>query len=386
MITIKQSNRIPLSLYIHIPWCVRKCPYCDFNSHGLKGSALPEEEYVQQLLLDLSIALPAAQGRPLQSIFFGGGTPSLFSPKAVGKILTGIHTQIDFPPSIEITLETNPGTVEHHHFPDYRSAGINRISLGAQSFQDDKLKQLGRIHSGEELHLAIKKIIAAGFDNVNLDIMYGLPKQEVDEAIADLDEALSFDLPHLSWYHLTLEPNTPFYHKPPPLPSEDTIFAIQETGINLLHKRGLVQYEVSAYAKQGYRCMHNLNYWTFGDYIGIGAGAHGKITDLTTQRIYRQQKYPHPKAYMAATDKVMKQHDINKKAQLFEFMLNALRLTEGFKKSWLEERTFLSLNDATLQSQLQALIAKGLLEDTDTTLKPSELGQRFLNDMTVQFL
>jgi oxygen-independent coproporphyrinogen-3 oxidase len=347
---------------------------------------LPEAEYVQQLLLDFSFTLSAAQKRSLQSIFFGGGTPSLFSPTAIGDILAGIHKQIDFSPNIEITLETNPGTVEHHHFPDYRSAGINRISLGAQSFQDDKLKQLGRIHSGAELRLAIKKIIAADFDNVNLDIMYGLPNQEVDEALTDLNEALSFDLPHLSWYHLTLEPNTPFYHKPPPLPTEDTVFAIQEAGMDLLYKKGLEQYEVSAYAKPGHRCVHNLNYWTFGDYIGIGAGAHGKITDPTTKIIYRQQKHPHPKTYMIATNKVMKQHEVDEKAQLFEFMLNALRLTEGFKKSWFEDRTFLSLNNIQLQSQLQALIEKGLLEDKNTVLKPSELGQRFLNEITVQFL
>lgn len=347
---------------------------------------LPEAEYVRQLLLDFSSALHVAQGRPLQSVFFGGGTPSLFSPAAIGQILAGIHQQIAFSPDIEITLETNPGTVEHHHFPDYQSAGINRISVGAQSFQDDKLKQLGRIHSGSECRIALEKIIAAGFHNVNLDIMYGLPNQQVDEALADLSEALSFGLPHLSWYHLTLEPNTPFYHHPPPLPAEDVVFAIQEAGMGLLQKKGLEQYEVSAYAKPGHRCLHNLNYWTFGDYIGIGAGAHGKITDFTAQNIYRHQKYPHPKAYMTATDKIMKQHTVDEKAQLFEFMLNALRLTEGFEKSWFEERTFLSFNDPSIQSQIQILVKRGLLEDKPLILKPTALGQQFLNELTVHFL
>lgn len=389
MTTIKNADLIPLSLYIHIPWCVRKCPYCDFNSHGLKGT-LPEAEYVQQLRLDLAATLASAKvnikGRSLQSIFFGGGTPSLFSPKAIGQIIEGVHQKITFSPNIEITLETNPGTVEHHHFPDYRSGGINRISLGAQSFQDDKLKQLGRIHSGAELRTAIRNIIAAGFENVNLDIMYGLPNQHVDEALADLQEALSFGLPHLSWYHLTLEPNTPFYHKPPPLPPEDTVYAIQEAGLDLTHKHGLEQYEVSAYAKPGHRCVHNLNYWTFGDYLGIGAGAHGKLTDPVAQTIYRQQKYPHPKAYMAAADKIMKQHCVHKKEQLFEFMLNALRLTEGFQKSWIGERTFLSLAEPAIQTQIQTLIQNGLLEENNTTLKPTALGQRFLNDLTAQFL
>jgi oxygen-independent coproporphyrinogen-3 oxidase len=386
MITIKKPNLIPLSLYIHIPWCLKKCPYCDFNSHGLKGGALPEAEYVEQLLLDFNATVSMAQGRPLTTIFFGGGTPSLFSPRAIGQILKGIHQKIDFAPDIEITLETNPGTVEHHHFPDYRSAGINRISVGAQSFQDNKLKELGRIHSGAELRMALKKIIAAGFDNVNLDIMYGLPNQEVNEALADLREALSFDLPHLSWYHLTLEPNTAFYHQPPPLPTEDTVFAIQEAGIDLLQAKGLAQYEVSAYAKPDHHCRHNLNYWSFGDYIGIGAGAHGKITDITTQRIDRHQKYPHPKAYMTAVNKTMKQHGLDEKAQLFEFMLNALRLTQGFEKSWFRDRTFLSLDDISIQSHIAALVSKGLLEDNHFSLKPTALGQRFLNEITVQFL
>ena len=387
---MQREPMLPLSLYLHLPWCIKKCPYCDFNSHGLKDGAgtFPEAEYVEHLLLDFTAALNAIDtlDRPLQSIFFGGGTPSLFSPAAIGQILTGVHHKIAFAPNIEITLETNPGTVEHHHFPDYRSAGVNRISLGAQSFQDDKLKQLGRIHSGAELRVAIKKIIAAGFDNVNLDIMYGLPNQQVDEALTDLQEALSFNLPHLSWYHLTLEPNTPFYHQPPPLPTEDTVFLIQEAGMDLLQQKGLEQYEVSAYAKPGHRCVHNLNYWTFGDYIGIGAGAHGKITDMKTQTIYRQQKYPHPKAYLAAADKVMKQHTVDKKAQVFEFMLNALRLTEGFEKSWFEQRTCVPLNDPHVQAHIQTLIKKELLEDNGLILKPTPLGQRFLNELTVHFL
>ena len=380
------KNSIPLSLYVHIPWCVRKCPYCDFNSHGMKADTLPESEYIEALLLDLDNSLVQTQQRPLGSIFFGGGTPSLFSPKAIEQILSGIHRNIAFSPDIEITLETNPGTVEHHHFPDYRKAGINRISIGAQSFQNDKLKRLGRIHSGDELRTAIKQVIAAGFDNVNLDIMYGLPEQTVAEAMLDLQEALSFGLPHLSWYHLTLEPNTPFYRQPPPLPNEDTVFAIQTAGTDILNHHGLAQYEVSAYAKPAHRCVHNLNYWQFGDYIGIGAGAHGKFTDLEAKTISRQQKHPHPKAYMNATDKIMKQHFVCKQEQRFEFMLNALRLTGGFQKNWFVERTFLTLNDVTVEHKIATLVAKGLLENHLSVLKPTLLGQKFLNELTLEFL
>ena len=380
------KNSIPLSLYVHIPWCVRKCPYCDFNSHGMKADTLPESEYIEALLLDLDNSLVQTQQRPLGSIFFGGGTPSLFSPKAIEQILSGIHRNIAFSPDIEITLETNPGTVEHHHFPDYRKAGINRISIGAQSFQNDKLKRLGRIHSGDELRTAIKQVIAAGFDNVNLDIMYGLPEQTVAEAMLDLQEALSFGLPHLSWYHLTLEPNTPFYRQPPPLPNEDTVFAIQTAGTDILNHHGLAQYEVSAYAKPAHRCVHNLNYWQFGDYIGIGAGAHGKFTDLESKTISRQQKHPHPKAYMNATDKIMKQHFVCKQEQRFEFMLNALRLTGGFQKNWFVERTFLTLNDVTVEHKIATLVAKGLLENHLSVLKPTLLGQKFLNELTLEFL
>jgi len=293
---MKQTHMLPLSLYIHIPWCIQKCPYCDFNSHALK-EALPEDAYIQTLLRDLEEDLTLAQNRPLKSIFFGGGTPSLFSPKSIEKILTGVNAHLKFEPNIEITLEANPGTLEHKSFKAYKSAGINRVSLGAQSFQDEKLQALGRIHNAKNIANAINLIIEADL-NFNIDLMYGLPKQTIQDVLFDIRTALSFSPPHLSWYHLTIEPNTVFHHRPPPLPEHDTVYEMQTLGYQCLKDAGLKQYEVSAFAKPGFACQHNLNYWEFGDYLGIGAGAHSKITDLSTLEVKRFAKTRYPKSYL----------------------------------------------------------------------------------------
>lgn len=269
----------PFSLYIHIPWCIKKCPYCDFNSYD-SPSQLPEQEYVQVLLQDLTQDLPRVANRTLKSVFFGGGTPSLFSPKSFETILNHVHRVLSCQPNMEITLEANPGTLEHKSFKDYRNAGINRISIGAQSFNDYSLQALGRIHAAKDTHKAIDAIRKGGFDNYNIDLMYGLPQQSLNDALSDLKTAIELSPTHLSWYHLSIEPNTIFHHKPPVLPNDDEVFEIQQAGFELLKQQGFMQYEISAFAQKGFQCQHNKNYWEFGDYLGIGAGAHSKITNL----------------------------------------------------------------------------------------------------------
>lgn len=376
------KNRI--SLYIHIPWCVKKCPYCDFNSYAIEGN-LPEKLYIETLLHDLKQDFSLIQGRSIKSIFFGGGTPSLFSPQGIGDILDKASAYLDFEPNLEITLEANPGTVEHHAFSDYRSAGITRISLGAQSFQNEKLAQLGRIHTMEETKRAITSILAANFNSFNIDIMYGLPNQTLADALFDLKTALSFSPPHLSWYNLTIEPNTLFHHKKPPLPLDDTIAAMEQAGLEYLAKQDLAQYEISAFSKPQHECQHNLNYWTFGDYLGIGAGAHAKITELKTHTITRYWKTRYPKSYLDPHHTLLAGSQIIPTAEIpLEFMLNALRLTAGTSVSEFETRSGLPI--ASITGQLKEAQIKGLLIRTeDQKIKTTQLGKRFLNDLLTLF-
>ncbi|WP_371317515.1 radical SAM family heme chaperone HemW [Pseudomonas gingeri] len=373
----------PLALYIHIPWCVRKCPYCDFNSHAA-SPVLPEEEYVDALLADLDQDLHAVYGRELSSIFFGGGTPSLFSAPALGRLLKGVEARIPFAGDIEITLEANPGTFEQEKFIAYRQLGINRLSIGIQSFQEDKLKALGRIHTGGEAVRAADMARQAGFDNFNLDLMHGLPDQSLEDALADLRQAIALKPTHLSWYQLTLEPNTVFWNQPPTLPEDDTLWDIQEAGQALLAEHGYAQYEVSAYAQPGRAARHNLNYWSFGDFIGIGAGAHGKLSH-PDGRIVRTWKTRLPKDYLnpakafQAGEKALANEELP-----FEFLMNALRLTEGVDAVLFAQRTGLSL-DSLNEARAEAE-QSGLLRVEPSRLAATDRGQLFLNDLLQYFL
>ncbi|SDT98848.1 radical SAM family heme chaperone HemW [Geopseudomonas guangdongensis] len=373
----------PLALYVHIPWCVRKCPYCDFNSHAA-GPELPEDAYVDALLADLDLDLPAAQGRELTSIFFGGGTPSLFSARALDRLLQGVNRRLAFAADIEITLEANPGTFEQAKFRDYRRLGINRLSIGVQSFQTEQLKALGRIHDGLEAVHAAEMARAAGFDNFNLDLMHGLPGQDVEGALADLHQAIALEPTHLSWYQLTLEPNTLFWSQPPQIPEDDILWDIQEAGQALLAAEGFVQYETSAYARDGRRARHNLNYWSFGDFLGIGAGAHAKLSD-PDGRIRRTWKTRLPKDYLDPAKRFQAGERVLEAAELpFEFMMNALRLTEGVPAALFEQRTGLPL--AGIEAACAAARAAGLLEHDPQRLRPTPRGQLFLNDLLQHFL
>ena len=378
------TELLPLSLYIHIPWCQRKCPYCDFNSHTAKG-ALPEDYYVQALLGEIDQSLAYIEDRPLISIFFGGGTPSLFSPHAIQRILTGIHTRIKFVDDIEITLEANPGTIDQQYFKDFKLAGINRLSLGIQSLQNDKLKALGRIHDKDQAMHAINIAKAAGFTNFNLDLMYGLPNQTLKDALSDLKTALSFEPAHFSWYQLTLEPNTLFYHQPPPLPSDELAWEMQLAGQDYLKQAGFNQYEVSAYALRDQSCRHNLNYWEFGDYLGIGAGAHSKLSDKKKREVVRFSQVKHPKDYLDVS-KRKREHFItlSESDLIFEFMLNALRLTEGFPASLFVDRTGLPLEQ--IEPLLSQAKAKGFLENDPKKILTTPLGKQYLNDFIQLFL
>jgi oxygen-independent coproporphyrinogen-3 oxidase len=442
----------PLSLYIHFPWCVRKCPYCDFNSHAVRGD-IPEDQYVDALLADLESDLPRVWGRPVRSVFLGGGTPSLFSPEAIERLLAGVRARVTLVPEAEITLEANPGTIaapahpapathmdvqvsreagsrerpafahpcaaETERFRGYRTAGVNRLSIGVQSFQPGQLQKLGRIHGRDEAIAAAQAARAAGFDNFNLDLMFGLPQQTLEEALADLRTALSLNPTHLSLYQLTLEPNTIFHAQPPELPDEDVLAAMQETLQAELAIAGFSQYEVSAYARAGqepkcreahgcasvtegrtpgaaeahgsarvaagHRCRHNLNYWQFGDYLGIGAGAHAKITAADT--ITRLWKLKQPRDYLATagTPGVLGgEHQLAKEDVAFEFMLNVLRLTEGFPPMLFAERAGLPF--AEIETALARAMARGLVEQTHERIRPTALGLRFLNDLIALFL
>ena len=380
MIDVKS---ISLSLYVHIPWCVRKCPYCDFNSHAESGE-LPEQDYLGALIADLDLDRPAAQHRELRSIFFGGGTPSLLSPQTIGAILEAASIRFAFAPAIEITLEANPGTTEQQRFKDFRSAGINRLSLGIQSLNPQHLKTLGRIHDRDQAINAVQQARKAGFENINLDLMHGLPSQSVDDAANDLNAALALEPEHLSWYQLTIEPNTEFYKRPPQLPEDDTLAAIQERGFELLADAGFEHYEVSAFCRPGRASLHNINYWQFGDYIGIGAGAHGKFTH-SDGRIVRTRKTRLPKDYLASSGKCDRNNEmIAQEALPFEFMMNALRLNNGFAKELFTERTGLPWQ--MVAHKVELLIGRGLLAQAADIVAPTALGQRFLNDVLAEFL
>jgi putative oxygen-independent coproporphyrinogen III oxidase len=380
MINVKH---IPLSLYVHIPWCVRKCPYCDFNSHAEDG-ALPEQAYLDALIADLDVYRPATQHRELGSIFFGGGTPSLLSPQIIGAFLEAVSIRFAFSPNIEITLEANPGTTEQQRFKDFRSAGINRLSLGIQSLNPQHLKTLGRIHDSEQAVNAVWQARKAGFTNINLDLMHGLPNQTIEDAAKDLTNALALEPEHLSWYQLTIEPNTEFYKRPPQLPEDDTLAAIQECGFELITQAGFEHYEVSAFCRHGRASQHNMNYWQFGDYIGVGAGAHGKITQQDGA-IARTRKTRLPKDYLASGGKCDRNSErIAQDAVPFEFMMNALRLNNGFAKTLFTERTGLSWS--VVATKIEALVARGLLQENNSFIAPTPLGQRFLNDVLSEFL
>ena len=377
----------PLALYIHFPWCEKKCPYCDFNSHQVKDGVqgFDEERYIKALITDLETELPRIWGRQVHSIFIGGGTPSLLSPTGMNDLLSAIRARVNLEPGAEITMEANPGSVEADKFTAFAKSGINRVSLGIQSFQDEQLKALGRIHNGEEAKQAIA-IAVENFKSVNIDLMYGLPNQSLAAAKADIEIALSFKTPHLSLYNLTLEPNTYFANFPPKLPSEDEIDAIFEQNLELLTAAGYKRYEVSAYAKKDQECKHNLNYWRFGDYIGIGAGAHGKIS--FPDKVTRQVRERHPETYMQAMESkgnaLIESREVSAKDLPFEFMLNTLRLTNGVETKTFSERTGLPLH--VISKGLEEASKKGLLDDNPTALKATALGLRYLNNLQEMFL
>ncbi len=390
----------PLSLYIHIPWCVRKCPYCDFNSH-LPGqhslsseflSGVDEKRYVQALLEDLEQDLPLVWGRPIESIFIGGGTPSLFSATSIDQLLSGVRARIPLKPFAEITLEANPGTVEAEKFCGYYQAGITRLSLGIQSFHNKLLQQLGRIHNGFQAVDAFHLARTAGFKQINIDVMFGLPRQDVELALTDLKQATALAPEHLSWYQLTIEPNTRFYSSPPPLPSADLTAEIAETGINFLKQQGYARYEVSAFAQSSlstfdpthYQCQHNLNYWQFGDYLGIGAGAHSKITHVPSGKILRRQKTRQPDTYLNPDKAFLASQQTIASGELpLEFMLNALRLPEGVKTRLFQAHT--GLNPLFIEPIVKKAVQRQLMKNWPERIQPTALGLRFLNDTLALF-
>jgi putative oxygen-independent coproporphyrinogen III oxidase len=372
---------IPLSLYIHIPWCIRKCPYCDFNSHK-SPDTLPELAYVNALLDDLKQDLSRFPGRKLESIFIGGGTPSLFSALAYEQLFTGIKLLLPFKEDIEITLEANPGTVEQQRFSDYRALGINRLSLGIQSFNSKHLKKLGRIHDGEQAHNAIHQARKAGFSNINLDIMHGLPNQSIEEGLDDLRQAMNHQPEHLSWYQLTIEPNTLFYKQRPILPNDDTLGVLEEEGFALLQSHQFHRYEISAFSREGMASRHNLNYWLFGDYLGIGAGAHGK---LSTDVIYRTRKHRQPKDYLDLSKSFLAESCVIKlEDYLFEFMLNTTRLEQAISHSLLTDRTGLCFE--RVASKFIQAAEKGLITLSPESWQVTAFGRRYANDLQAIFL
>ncbi|WP_105630887.1 radical SAM family heme chaperone HemW [Cronobacter dublinensis] len=371
----------PLSLYIHIPWCVQKCPYCDFNSHALKGE-VPHDDYVQHLLSDLDNDAPWAQGREVKTIFIGGGTPSLLSGTAMQTLLDGVRARLTLAADAEITMEANPGTVEADRFVEYQRAGVNRISIGVQSFSEPKLTRLGRIHGPEEAKRAARLASGLGLRSFNLDLMHGLPDQSLEEALDDLRQAIALNPPHLSWYQLTIEPNTLFGSRPPVLPDDDALWDIFEQGHQLLSAAGYQQYETSAYAKPGYQCQHNLNYWRFGDYLGIGCGAHGKVT-LADGRILRTAKTRHPRGYMTG-NYLDKQHDVEAQDKPFEFFMNRLRLLEPAPRD--EFRRYTGLDESAIRPQIDEAIARNYLVETPESWQITEHGKLFLNSLLELFL
>ena len=373
----------PLALYIHIPWCVRKCPYCDFNSHTT--NELPVDEYIDALIDDWSIDKPLIQNRPIQSIFIGGGTPSLFPGNAFKRLISTIKSDADFAEDIEITLECNPGTAEFDKFEHYLEAGINRLSLGVQSFNNRHLSKLGRIHDSDQAYRAFELARHAGFNNINIDLMHGLPEQTDEEALSDIDAALSMKPEHLSWYQLTIEPNTAFYSKPPQLPKEELLWHIQEQGAEHIHKKDFTQYEVSAFARPNHQSLHNLNYWQFGDYLGIGAGAHAKITQAEKDCIFRQHKTRAPKDYLAKrSDFIAGRKAIEHDDRPLEFMMNALRLKSGVPRHFFENRTLLPMD--SIHTKIEDLRDQGLLQRDESLIAPTSKGLLFLNTILGQFI
>ncbi|MGZ5072247.1 MAG: radical SAM family heme chaperone HemW [Usitatibacter sp.] len=373
----------PLSLYVHIPWCLRKCPYCDFNSHEQRGD-IPEAQYVDALVADLEASLPRVWGRRLHTIFIGGGTPSLFAPESIDRLLTAVRTRLHVDPGTEITMEANPGTFERERFGGYRDAGVTRLSLGVQSFDDAKLAAIGRVHGAAEARRALEAALEI-FPTVNADLMYALPGQVLGEALADVREAIAVGVPHVSAYHLTLEPDTHFFRFPPALPDGDAAADMQEAIEETLGAAGYGHYETSAFAKPGERARHNLNYWTFGDYIGIGAGAHGKIS--LPDSITREERLRKPLTYLRAAlegNAVERTREVERAELPFEFMLNALRLVEGFPVALFAQRTGLPIT--VVDKPLEAARAAGLIERDHATIRPTAKGQRFLNDVLETFL
>ena len=382
------ARSIPLALYVHLPWCVRKCPYCDFNSHAVPAGGMAEHAYVDALRRDLDFACEPVAGREIVSVFFGGGTPSLFSAQGIASVLQHARGQLPFAADVEITLEANPGTVEHGRFADYAAAGVNRVSLGAQTFDETALVALGRIHGAGDIARAVGELRTAGIGNFNLDLMYALPGQRLQGALDDVERALALGPAHISHYQLTLEPDTPFAKRPPTgLPDDDLAWSMQVECQARLARAGYAQYEVSAYAQPGRRCRHNLVYWEYGDYLGVGAGAHGKVTHAATGAIERTIRVRHPAAYLAATEPAQRLAEVRTvpAADLpFEFCLNAMRLVEGFTARQFESRTGLPL--AALEAGASAARARGLLEWDDERCRPTPLGRRFLNDLQGHFL
>ena len=374
----------PLSLYIHIPWCVKKCPYCDFNSHTF-DSGLPEEEYVNALIADLENQLPNVWGRKVISVFIGGGTPSLFSAASIHKIISTVRSHLNCLPNMEITMEANPGTVEQEKFNGFYAAGINRLSIGVQSFSNEKLLALGRIHNSTEAHNAVAVARKAGFENINLDLMFGLPGQSIAEGLADLQQAIDLAPQHISWYQLTIEPNTEFYSRPPVTPEDDDVWELQQQGQALLAAAGYGQYEVSAYAQQDQQCLHNLNYWQFGDYLAIGAGAHGKISRSDSGEIKRYWQLRQPKAYMqaATAEKTSDSELLEEQQTVFEFMLNTLRLKQGFNVAAFIQYT--GLSSGLIAQTCEQAVEDGLLEKKDGGFAATEHGYLFLNDLINRF-
>ena len=377
----------PLSLYVHLPWCVQKCPYCDFNSHSAKGHA-PTDRYVDALLADLDHEALRAGGREIETVFLGGGTPSLFAPPEICRLIEGIDARLRLAPGAEITMEANPGTVECGSPAGYRAAGINRVSIGAQSFDDNLLQRLGRIHSSEDIRSSVDGFVAAGFDTLNLDLMHGLPGQTAAMAVADVRAATELGAPHISWYQLTLEPNTVFHSRPPVgLPDEEAAWSIQEAGAMALAEAGFEQYEVSAWARPGHRCRHNLNYWQFGDYIGIGAGAHGKITDAASGSVFRRWKKRHPRAYLEAsgpTAYLEGARTLSESEIVFEYALNRLRLKEPFRLGEFERRC--GLQRDWIMPLIQQAQADGLMRCDGYLVQHTGPGWLFLNDLLERFL
>ncbi|MEQ1964275.1 radical SAM family heme chaperone HemW [Xenorhabdus khoisanae] len=371
----------PLSLYIHIPWCVQKCPYCDFNSHALKGD-VPHQEYVDHLLADLRSDLPMIGNREVSTIFIGGGTPSLLSAGGMQRLLDGVRSSLSLSPHAEITMEANPGTVEADRFSAYQQAGINRISIGVQSFGSDKLIRLGRIHGPEEAKRAAKLADGLGLRSFNLDLMHGLPNQTLNEALNDLRQAIELSPPHLSWYQLTIEPNTSFGSRPPVLPDDDALWDIFSQGHQLLTEAGYQQYETSAYAKPGYQCQHNLNYWRFGDYLGIGCGAHGKIS-FEDGRILRTVKTKHPRGYMQGRY-LDQQNQVDNEDRPFEFFMNRFRLLESMPRQ--DFNDFTGLPESAIRLQIDEALAKGYITESDTHWQITKHGKLFLNSLLELFI